>query len=174
MKLPKEKMDALNCIKTRRSVRKFLPELISKEIITEILECGRWTPSGLNHQPWQIYVISNLEIKNELGKCTDCTDIVNEAPHVLVIFLDKSTEYSYEKNLQSIGALFENMLLAIHALGLGGVWLGQIYNQKEDVHKVLKITDPNWEFMGAIAFGKPNEKGESDRRELNEFVKFLQ
>jgi nitroreductase len=173
MKPMKETMDALKCIKTRRSIRKFLPDLISKEIITEILECGRWTPSGLNHQPWQIFVVTNSDLKKELSNCTDCNDIVNEAPHLLVIFLDKNTEYSYEKNLQSIGALFENLLLGIHALGLGGVWLGQIYNQKEDVHKILKISDSNLEFMGAIAFGKPNEKAESERRPLNEFVRFI-
>lgn len=166
-------MDALKCIKTRRSIRKFKKELVPREKIQEILECGRWAPSGLNHQPWQIFVVTNPSLKEKLATCTDCSDIVLSAPHILLIYLDKSTEYSYVKNIQSIGAFFENCLLAIHALGLGGVWLGEIYNQKELVDKVLQITQSNWEFMGAIAFGVSDEKGDSERAPLENFVKFI-
>jgi nitroreductase len=90
-----------------------------------------------------------------------------------VIFLDTSSGYNYVKSVQSIGAFFENLLLAIHALGLGGVWLGQIYNQKEKVNEILNITDENLEFMGAIAFGKPAEEGSSERKSLDSFVRVI-
>ena len=84
------------------------------------------------------------------------------APGLFVIYLDKSSGYNYTKSVQSIGAFFENLLLAIHALGLGGVWLGQIYNRKEDVDTIMNVNDESSEFMGAIAFGVPAEEGNSD------------
>jgi nitroreductase len=165
----------LNIIKSRRSIRQFQPSAIPKKLIMDILECGRWAPSGLNHQPWKIIVVSDTETKKKLAQCTSSNDIVLAAPHLLIIYLDQNSEdYSYVKNVQSIGALFENLLLAIHALGLGGVWLGEIYNNKEIVNSIFGITDPKMEFMGAIAFGYPAEQGESDRMDLSKFVTFWQ
>ncbi|HME55753.1 MAG TPA: nitroreductase [Candidatus Lokiarchaeia archaeon] len=167
-------MEAIECLKTRRSIRKFTSELIPKEKILEILECGRWAPSGINHQPWRVFVITNQETKAALATCTSNGSIIKNASCVFAIFLDTSEEYSYVKNVQSMGAFFENLLLAIHAMGLGGVWLGQIYNQKEQVHEVLGITDTSREFMGAIALGYPDQTGESDRMPLEDFVQFIE
>ena len=163
-------MDAIECLKTRRSVRKFEDKPVPKDIIESILECGRWAPSGLNHQPWRVIVVSGDETKNSLAKCTDCDDIVKSAACIFVIYLDQSEEYNYTKNVQGMGAFFENLLLAIHAKGLGGVWLGQIYNQKDQVDIVVGQTNQTWEFMGAIAFGYPTEKGESDRIPLSDLI----
>ncbi|MBN2151400.1 MAG: nitroreductase [Candidatus Lokiarchaeota archaeon] len=165
-------MDAIDCMKTRRSVRKFTPDPVSDATIEEILECGRWAPSGLNHQPWRVVVITGRDAKERLAACTTHGDIIAAAPCTFAVFLDKSYEYSYVKNVQGMGAFFENVLLAIHALGLGGVWLGQIYENKERVHVALGIHDENWEFMGAIAFGHPAEHGSSDRRPVTNFTRF--
>ncbi|NMC08234.1 MAG: nitroreductase family protein [Candidatus Lokiarchaeota archaeon] len=167
-------MDAIECLKTRRSVRSFTKEPVSKAVIEEILECGRWAPSGLNHQPWHVLVITNEAMKQQLATCTTYGHILLSAPCTLAIFLDTTKKYSYVKNVQGIGALFENLLLAIHALGLGGVWLGQIYENKAKVHAVLGITDPSWEFMGAIAFGHPAGQGSSDRKDLASFTRFVE
>ena len=41
----------------RRSIRKFKPDGISREIIREILETARWAPSWGNTQPWEFYVL---------------------------------------------------------------------------------------------------------------------
>nr|MDO8118827.1 nitroreductase [Candidatus Sigynarchaeota archaeon] len=167
-------MDALTCLKTRRSVRKFSPDPVPKVLIDEILECGRWAPSGINVQPWRVLVITRTDVKDALAGCTVDAGIIKVAPCLLAIFLDKAKGYDYVKSVQSIGAFFENLLLAIHAVGLGGVWLGEIYAQKARVHEVLNITEPRWEFMGAIAFGNPAETGESDRVQVEGFTTYLE
>ncbi len=51
-------MSVLKLIKTRRSVRKFQKEIVSKGMILKILEAGRWAPSGLNNQPWRFMVLA--------------------------------------------------------------------------------------------------------------------
>ncbi len=55
---------------------------------------------------------------------------------------------------------------------MGGVWLGEIYNQKEQADAVFDMNQPTLEFMGAIAFGYPAEKGESERLPLDSFVQW--
>lgn len=42
---------------SRRSVRRFLPDQISKDKIKNILECSAFAPSGHNIQPWHVYVV---------------------------------------------------------------------------------------------------------------------
>jgi nitroreductase len=64
------------------------------------------------------------------------------------------------------------MLLAIHALGLGRVWLGEILKNKDEVSKILKAPK-NLELMAVIALGHPAEKGGKKPRKNLEEVVFL-
>ncbi len=58
-------MDAIECIVTRSSVRKFRPDAVPTEEIREIVRAAQWTPSYKNSQPWQVLVISGSR-KDEL------------------------------------------------------------------------------------------------------------
>ncbi|MDH3974337.1 MAG: nitroreductase [Deltaproteobacteria bacterium] len=60
-------MDALNCIKTRKSIRKFKPETVPKEILIEVIETAQRSPSYKNSQPWEVIIISGKE-KDELSR----------------------------------------------------------------------------------------------------------
>lgn len=51
-------MDAIECIVTRSSVRKFRPDPVPQEEIQEIVKAALWTPSYKNSQPWQVQAIS--------------------------------------------------------------------------------------------------------------------
>ena len=59
-------MEVTEAIRNRKSTRAFLPKPVDKEIVTNILECARWAPSGVNSQPWQVVVASG-ETKQKLG-----------------------------------------------------------------------------------------------------------
>ena len=52
-------MEALQAIKTRRSIRKFLDKPVSREMIRELLEAAMFAPSAGNEQPWQFIVIED-------------------------------------------------------------------------------------------------------------------
>lgn len=51
-------MDAIECIKTRMSVRKFKPEPVPKNILLDIISAAQWSPSYKNSQPWEIAIVS--------------------------------------------------------------------------------------------------------------------
>ena len=51
-------MELADAIKGRRSIRKFKSQEVPKEIITEVLEAARWSPSWGNTQPWDLYVLT--------------------------------------------------------------------------------------------------------------------
>ena len=166
-------MDVITCIKERRSIRRFKPDPVPKKMIENILEIGRWAPSGVNYQPWLVKVVAKDEIKFKLGECSKYGKIIQSASHILVIFLDESQIYNYTKNVQSIGAFFQTILLASHAHGLGSVWLGEPYNQKEKINEIFGIQGEKTKFMGIIAIGYPNEEGKSKRKEVAAFTEWF-
>ena len=107
------------------------------ETVTSIIDAGRWAPSGLNNQPWRFIIVRNPETKVELSKLTVYGPTIQKAPLLVVVFLDKEHMYNYVKDVQSIGACIQNMLLFIHSMGLGGVWLGEILKSREMITKIL-------------------------------------
>src|SRR4030065_500963 len=60
-------MDAIECIKTRMSIRIFRPEPVSREILSEITKTAQYSPSYKNSQPWEGAIVSG-EKKEELSK----------------------------------------------------------------------------------------------------------
>ncbi len=59
-------MDAIKCITTRRSIRAFTDKPVPAELLTEIIDTARWSPSYKNSQPWEVIVVSG-EKKEELS-----------------------------------------------------------------------------------------------------------
>lgn len=57
-------MEAMEAIRGRRSIRKYKPDQVPREVLTEILEAGRWSPSWGNTQPWEIYVIAGKALED--------------------------------------------------------------------------------------------------------------
>jgi nitroreductase len=49
-------MDVIEAIQTRKSIRAFKPDPVSRETIDQILEVAQRAPSGTNTQPWHTYV----------------------------------------------------------------------------------------------------------------------
>ena len=57
-------MDIIEAIKTRKSIRAFKPDPVSKKILWEILEVAGRAPSSLNSQPWEFTVIAGDALNN--------------------------------------------------------------------------------------------------------------
>jgi nitroreductase len=164
-------MDVMEAILKRRSIRKYTGDDVSREDIIKILEAGRWAPSGLNNQPWRFLVLTVSDPrKKALEDCTKYGHIVRAAKALIAVFLDKKAKYHHEKDCQGAGACIQNMLLAIHGLNLGGVWLGEIINQEDRVHQVLGTRQDSLEIMAVIALGHPSVAGSSSRKELDELM----
>ena len=159
----------LDAIFTRRSIRKYTGSPVDDELIQTILEAGRWAPSGLNNQPWRFMVIRDENTLKELSTKTHYSSIVVHAPVCIAVFYHLPSGYNRDKDMMGLGAAIENMLLAIHSMGLGAVWLGEILNRKEEVQHVLGTGGGN-ELAAVIAIGDPDETPEIDRKPLSQLV----
>jgi len=60
--------ELLQLMKNRRSIRKYSNESIPLEKIYQILEAGRYAPSGANVQPWIYIVVIDNELKEKIRR----------------------------------------------------------------------------------------------------------
>lgn len=162
-------MTLLDEIRSRRSVRKYRKEPVTDQLINEILEAGRWAPSGLNNQPWRFVVIKDKSFKAKLAAMTNYSSIVSESDFCIAVFYNSPAGYHREKDLMSIGACIQNMLLYSHHIGIGSVWLGEILKNKDKISEILGI-NPSNEFMALIAFGYPDEDVSGERLKMNDIL----
>ena len=159
-------------IRTRFSCRKFKSDAVSDDLIQDILETARWTPSGLNNQPWRFILIKDPDIKKQVSNQTKShySSIIRNAPCCIAVFYDKDLGYNYVKDVQACGAAIQNILLAIHNLELGAVWLGEILNKRSEVERILEVPD-TYELMAVVALGYPAEVAKSrSRKPLSELT----
>jgi len=111
-------MDAIEALKTRRSVRAYIPKPIPKEIIEDLIDCARLAPTARAVEPWEFVVITQPATLRWLSQITDYGQfIVNAAACIAV--LCKQTKYYLEDGC----AATENILVAARAHGLGSCWV---------------------------------------------------
>lgn len=123
-------------IRTRRSVRQFRSEAVSKEHLTAVLEAVQWAPSWANTQCWHVVVVREPERKARLQEIlgrNPAHDAVVEADLVLVLCAElgragfkrgEPTTAFGDWFMYDLGLANENLSLAAHALGLGTVIVG--------------------------------------------------
>ena len=165
-----ENMDLLEGIYTRRSVRQYTDQPVSREQLLEIVKAGTWAPSGLNNQPWRFVIITGAGVKQGVAKQTKYQYIIERAPACIAVFIDKEAMYNEVKDHQAMGACLQNMLLAAHALGLGAVWLGEILKNAAAVRMLLALPE-SLELMAVLAIGHPGEqKRGGNRKDLKDVL----
>jgi len=157
-------------IRNRRSIREFIDQPVEHDLLQRIITAGIWAPSGLNNQPWRFVIICDHGINSKLATLTNYAHIVQAAPALIAVYLDKDIMYDPVKDHQAAGACIQNMLLAAHELGLGAVWLGQILKNKNQVNDILQLSD-QYDLMALLALGHPQHRNQQSRRQpLTDFI----
>lgn len=120
----------VNTIMARRSIRKYKPQAVERDKMDLILRCGINAPNGQNKQSWEIRVVDNPvlmeEIKEAMAKGNPDMDpamvkgCMRGAPTMVFIARDKGYDFS----AYDCGLLAENMMLSAWSMGVGSICLG--------------------------------------------------
>jgi nitroreductase len=160
----------LKAIYERRSIRHFVDTPVSRDLIMTALEAASWAPSGLNNQPWRFAILWDKPSQEALAALTRYSNILTSASVLIAVFLDKEHSYDYTKDCQAVGACLQNLLLSLHSMDLGAVWIGEILKNKERVIEILKLPE-RLELMALVAVGHPASRGQkSNRRPIAELI----
>lgn len=169
-------MQALECIKTRRSIRKFTDEPVSHETLEKIVEAASYAPSWKNTQIVRYIAIDDPALKDKIAK--ECTTgftynggTMSSAPMLIAVTVIKG-RCGYERDgsfttsrkdtwqMFDAGVAAQTFCLAAHEYGLGTVIMG-IFD--DSLSEVLEIPEDR-ELVNIICIGHPAESPEMPKR----------
>ena len=188
-------MNTLEAIAQRRSIRKFKDTPVSDDIIVKILNAAIQAPSGKNRQPWHFIVVKQdhraemvrlmragiEKIKaqgGDPGSSEWTARIMEQAPVTIFVFNSNEELLELERtrvfnvvDVQSVGAAIQNMLLAACELGLGTLWICDVFYAYEELVSWLGETH---QMIAAVSFGYPDESPAArPRKSVNEVTRWL-
>ena len=117
-------MEAIDAIMTRRSVRRFSDEPVDDATVTALLRAAMQAPSAANEQPWAFVMIDDRAALDAIPAFSPYAGWAKAAPLGILVCADTRNLPFPGFWCQDCSAAIENLLLAAHALGLGGVWTG--------------------------------------------------
>jgi nitroreductase len=159
----------LEFLKSRRSIRKFKPQSPPRDLVLKAIDVARFAPSARNSQPWRFIIVEDTEIKSKLASIHIYASPLKNAPLAVVVVchVDESPT-SYMLDCANATIYF---LLAVHALGLGAVWIQTLRNIGE-IRSILGIPE-NVIPVAIIALGYPDESPSPKPRKPLEEVVFM-
>ena len=131
-------MDAMQALLPRRSIRKYTSGAVASTAVKEILEAAMSAPSAGNQQPWHFVVITEKKLLDRIPEFHPHSLMCREAQLAVLVCGDPSLEKHAGYWVQDCAAATENILVAVHARGLGGVWVG-VYPREERVVGFRKL-----------------------------------
>lgn len=181
-------MDLDKAIRGRRSIRSYLDKNVPEDLIRQIIEAATFAPSAKNGQQWRFTVLTSkakkeltdlfrreLELvsnrigRENMGSSFSSCSIMEQAPVVIMVW--NAGERGWETEVHSVAAAIQNMLLKAYALGLGTVWIGDIFYTLDALKKHL---GKPWKLMAAVALGWPAHTPEPrPRKSVDEVAEFL-
>jgi nitroreductase len=117
-------MEALEAIMSRKSVREFEAKPVPEEAVKKMLAAAMQAPSARKGLPWHFVVVTDRKKLAALKEFHPHAAMAADAPLGILVCADTSNERSRGYFVHDCAAATENLLLAAHALGLGGVWTG--------------------------------------------------
>ncbi len=190
-------------IESRKSIRKFKPDAIPKEVLERILNAGMHAPSGKNRQNWRFFVVQG-EKRNEYLKYSQKSwvgikDILQaklkpslyefterffytlgEAPVIIFCYSQNSPEERYHTSIGSVYMAAENMNLACLVEGLGCCTMGAPLEIKKEVDEFLGVTNREdykkgeLELLCGIALGYPDHNPPKAPRQIEDRIHWLE
>lgn len=168
-------------ILSRRSVRKYKPQPISRDTMEIILKCGINAPNGQNKQSWEIRVVdnpafihglSNAFLKGDVlqGGYMKLKNMFRDVP--VLVFI--ANDLSYDMSPIDCGLLGENMILSAWSMGIGSCCLGgltRFLTTDPDGAEYLKRLDfpEGYRLLYCISFGYADESPAAKHRKTEKY-----
>ncbi len=152
-------MELFDVIKIRKSVRKYTDKVVEKEKLETILTAAQLAPSWRNGQCWKFIVVTDVETKKALIRCTSVFNQSWLGTEFAIIVAYGDPKHSGSRNDQpyymvDVAIAMEHLVLAATDLGLGTCWVGGFDEAK--VKELLHIPD-NFRVVAMTPLGYPAE-----------------
>ncbi|MCH4284578.1 MULTISPECIES: nitroreductase family protein [Bacillota] len=167
--------ELLELLKSRRSIRSYLPKMIKEEELDAIVEAGTYAPTAMGRQSPIIVAVTNKEIRDELSRMNaeimqSVMDPYYGAPVIILVFAPREEA----THIQDASCVLLNMMLAAHSLHIGTCWINrekEMFNtpRGKQLMAEWKI-DGCYEGVGALAVGYSREKDPCPKKRKSDYI----
>jgi nitroreductase len=197
------KEEFYSLVESRKSIRKFKPQRVPKDVLDRILAAGTHAPSGKNRQNWRFFVVQGKKrdeyLKHSQKSWLGVKDILQaklkpslyefterffytlgDAPVIVFCYSQNSPEERYHTSIGSVYMAAENMNLACLVEGLGCCTMGAPLEIKKEVDEFLGVTNREdykqgeLELLCAIVMGYPDHNPPKAPRQLEDRIHWLE
>jgi nitroreductase len=156
-------MDFYEAMEKRQSIRVYKTDPIPGDVLNRILEAFRAAPSWANTQPWELVLVTDQKIKEQLQ-----TTLSTRNPGSAAIYRGNAATGRGDWMMFDLGIASEHLALAAAAEGLGTVHIGAFNYQKAG--EILTLP-PNRTVVELIPLGYPAYSPKKvSRKPLEEFL----
>ena len=152
---------AIDNLMTRVSVRAFQDRAVEDSKIDTLLRAAMAAPTAGDKRPWRFVVVTDKDQLKAIAAANPYAAFTAKAPLAIVVCGDMRKTFDGEGKdywVQDASAASENILLAAHAIGLGGVWTGcyPVRERCKALANVLELTDDVIP-LNVIVIGYPSQ-----------------
>jgi nitroreductase len=168
-------MELEQAIRTRRTHKAFGPEPVPREVLTELLELGRWAPNHHLTNPWRFRVLGPealARLKQAAGP--EAAAKLDRAPTLIAVTSVRAEDpVQDEEDLLASAAATYAVLLGAHARGLAGYWRTPEVLRTSPGRRALGIPESE-HFVGLVHLGQPRQpKDPPERAPLEAVTEYL-
>lgn len=153
-------MNVTEAIFKRRSIRRFSPQPVEKDVLYELIKAARMAPAAANIQPLQYMIVHQKQLLDPVFDCTRWAGYLeNYAPRkgfrptaYIVVLINE--QIKKEGNDNDAGAAVQNIMLTAVEKGLGSCWIGSVDRKK--LSKLLGVPE-HCRIHTVVALGYPAE-----------------
>lgn len=158
----------IKVLKERRSIRRYLPKPIPKDILEDIIDCGRLAPSARNKQPWLFVVVTEKDTLKEISQLATYGKFIAEAGACVAVFGERDSEYKVQDGCIAS----ENIIIAAKAYDIDSCWVAGFQKPySEDVRKLLKVPE-EYELVSLLSLGYSDEMASRPKKSLDEVMRW--
>jgi nitroreductase len=117
-------VDILQAIATRRSIRKYTGQPVSRQDLEPLFKAGFQAPSAHNRQPWHFVIVTDDSTLRSIAQFHPYAKMLPQAGCGIIVCGDNKEQKRTGFLVEDCSAAIQNMLLAAHGIGLGAVWCG--------------------------------------------------
>ena len=132
-------MEFMEVVKSRRSIRKYIPKAIPEDKLANILEAARLAPSGGNRQPWKFIVIREKDMKVKVAEACSRQLWMGDASVIIVGCWLPMPGVDDMRSVRDVTMAMEHIVLAAVNEGFGTCWIGASVERANALRSLLRI-----------------------------------
>jgi nitroreductase len=152
-------MNILDLLTSRRSIKSYTNQEVTKLQVEHLLQASMHAPSAGNQQPWHFLVLRNKDLFEQVVLFHPHAKMLPTANVAILVCGDMAMENKADYWMIDCAAATQNMLIAAHGMDLGAVWLG-IYPREERIEgiRALYKLPENIVPFSLVSIGYPAEE----------------